>query len=293
MIFLSATTDTLDLITSSAALIDYQMNFVEAVKTTGVLAGNGIDHQNNSISSATTTTVLNAPGASNSKTLKQGTFRNKDSSLSSDLTLRFNQNGTAYEIHKVTLAPGQCLEYIEGVGFFTLGTGYLQNSTYITADQVIGASVTAMIPNSQLAIAPSRPIQIGTVFKWNIAMSKTAAGVAAYTFNILFGTTGTTSDTSRVAFTTGNQTGVADQAFVEIIATVRGPIGASCIVAGQFMMTHNLSATGFDAVPCRVLNTTSAAFDCTTSGIIASLDITTGASNALTVQQVVGQVLNI
>lgn len=118
MIFLAATTDKLQLVTSAAAAIDVNASFVDAAKTTGVTSD--LNRQNTAITTATTSDILAAPGASTARNLKQMTIRNKDATLSCDVTVLFNQNATLYEIHKQTLLPGESLEYIEGVGFFTL-----------------------------------------------------------------------------------------------------------------------------------------------------------------------------
>lgn len=291
MIYFVNTTDKLQLLTSAAASIDVQANYIEAVKITGALVD--INRQNTNITTGTTTDVLAAPASSNGRTLKGMTIRNKDAALTCDVTVIYNANGTLCELHRATLTPGDCLEYVEGIGWVILTAGLLTSAVYASSDQAIGASVTALITGTAIPISLNRPIRIGSIFRWVINLSKTAAGVAGYQFDVRFGTTGTTADTSRISFTTGTQTAVADQGKVEIYAQVRGPIGAACIVTGQLEMSHNLAATGLDAVNTRVLNTTSAGFDCTTSGIIASVSMTTGAANATTIQQASGQALNI
>ena len=118
MIYLTATTDTIEVVTSAAAAVDVQVSAIEAV-TSGLTSPQAV-RQNTAITTAATTAILAAPGASNTRTVKKITIRNKDATVTTDVTVRFNQNGTAYEIHKVTMLPGECLQYIEGVGFFEL-----------------------------------------------------------------------------------------------------------------------------------------------------------------------------
>lgn len=141
MIFLAATTDKLQLVTSAAATVDVQANYIDAVSTTGAFSGGG--KQNTAITTATTTDILAAPASSTLRTLKQVTIRNKDASLACDVTVVFDQNGTDFEIHKVTLQTGATLEYIEGVGFFTLqSTAKLNKMLYVTADSVHATAAT-------------------------------------------------------------------------------------------------------------------------------------------------------
>lgn len=119
MIYLPNTTDTIQITTSTTAAIDVQANYIDAVASG--LSSPSAGRQNTAIASAGTTTVLAAPGASTTRTLKQLTARNKDTTTSNDVTVIYNANATLCEMHKVTLAPGECLIYIEGVGFFKLG----------------------------------------------------------------------------------------------------------------------------------------------------------------------------
>jgi hypothetical protein len=141
MMFLAATTDKLQLITSAAATVDVNVNYVDAVKTTG--ATSDLNRQNTAITTATTTDILAAPGASTTRNAKQLTVRNKDASLACDVTVVFNQNGTSFELHKVSLGTGDTLEYIEGVGFFTLTpSAKLNTMVCVKADSVHATAAT-------------------------------------------------------------------------------------------------------------------------------------------------------
>lgn len=285
MIYLAATTDKLQITTSSAATIDVNCNYVDAASST--LAASGAGKQNTALAGAGTNDVLAAPGSSTVRTLKQMTARNKDASLSCDVTLIYNQNGTSFELHKVKLSPGQCLEYIEGVGFFALVStatrGGLKN--FSTADQSIGASATAYLTGSSIALP--NPV-VTSVLRWRAQVAKSAAATATQTVAVRFGTGGSTSDTARCSFTLDTETAAADEAIYEIIATIRGPIGASCVVEATLMVNDNLSTTGFSntARKAQIRQATSAAFDITPAGTLAGVSIQTGASHALTVRQV-------
>lgn len=161
---------------------------------------------------------------------------------------------------------------------------------FSTASQAPGAGSRTYIAGSNIAI-PAGALQVGTCFRWTFNMTKTAAGLAASTFDICFGTAGTTADTARVSFAKPAGTAVADEGQVIITAICRGPVGASGVVAGHFTMTHNLAATGHAVIPCVDVQTQSAAFDITTPTNVG-VCITSGASDAITIQQCFAEAWN-
>jgi hypothetical protein len=120
MIYFTATTDTLDIVTSSAAQVDVQANYIDAASSTLIPSGAG--RQNTTISSATSTTILSAPGASTTRTLKQLTVRNLSTTTANTVTIEYDQNATFFEIYATTLQPGEELIYIEGLGFNVYAT---------------------------------------------------------------------------------------------------------------------------------------------------------------------------
>ncbi len=141
MIFLAATTDLFSVISSTAATLDVNCNYIDAVTTTLSISGSG--KQNTAISSATTTTVLAAPAASTTRTLKQMSIRNKHASLACDVTFQFNQNATLFELYKATLQPGQTLQYIESLGFSVLTpTSWIDRLIVMAADSVHATAAT-------------------------------------------------------------------------------------------------------------------------------------------------------
>src|SRR3989304_3965175 len=124
-------------------------------------------------------------------------------------------------------------------------------------------------------------------------MTKTAAGTAASTYDIAVGPAGTTADTARVSFTKPAGTAAADQGTIIIMAICRGPLSASGVFAGDFSLTHNLSATGHAVIPCVNVSTISGAFDVTTANLIVGVCITSGASDAITIQMVQAEAWNL
>lgn len=179
------------------------------------------------------------------------------------------------------------IQTVDDVGFRrTLGF-----VNFSTAAQPIVAATRTYLAGSALAV-PAGALQVGTMFRWEFGLTKTGAGTAASTFDICFGTAGTTSDTARVSFTKPGGTAVADAGKVIITAVVRGPVGASGVVAGIFAMTHNLAATGHALIPSVNVTTVSAAFDITTPTFIG-VCVTSGALDALTTELVIAEAWNL
>lgn len=133
MLLLATTTDKIQLVTSVACTVDVHVSFIDAVGSTLVPTGGG--RQNTAITTATTTDILAAPGASTTRNLKKMTARNKGSTAV-DVTVVFDQNSTDFELHKVTLLAGECLQYIEGIGFFVLSSSRLDRWLRVQTDYV-------------------------------------------------------------------------------------------------------------------------------------------------------------
>lgn len=210
--------------------------------------------------------------------------------LSTSVTGIIKGNGTSIS------AATAGTDYITPTGTETLTNKIVNNQSllnnYSTSDQTIGAATTALLTGSTLTI-PSGKLQIGTVLKFTISVSKTAAGTAANIFLVKIGTTGTTSDATILTFTTGTGTAAVDVGTIDIFITIRGPLSSSCIAQGNFRLTHNLSSTGLLVVAGNSINATSSGFDATATGLIASVTCTTAALTVLTFQQVVAEVINL
>lgn len=164
-------------------------------------------------------------------------------------------------------------------------------NNYSTASQAPAATTRTYITGSAITI-PAVKLKIGTMLRWVFDMTKTAAGSASSTFDICFGTNGTTADTARVSFTKPAGTAAADNAWVTITAVVRGPLSGSGVVVGHFTMTHNLASTGHAVIPVVDVTTVSSAFDVTTP-TFAGVCITTGASDAITIEMVSARAWNL
>lgn len=287
MLLLVATTDKLQLVTDAAVTVDVHVSYMDYNGST-VTPG----RQNTAVSTAATTDVVASPGASSQRNIKTFNARNKAASASVGVTVLYNQNGTTFELHKVTLRPGECLEYIEGVGFFTLGARLPVSPNVSTADQSPSAGSANYITGSALLFTANPTI--GTALRWMIALGKTGAGTGTTAFAIYFGPNGTTGDTSRCA--TGNldtETAIADEMRVEILAIIRGPISASCIVQSGWEIEDNLTTTGFSntARKAQVKAVQSSAFDITGLPLYAGIVITPGAADVITIRSCIAEVV--
>ena len=178
---------------------------------------------------------------------------------------------------------------------------YMGNTynNFSTTSQAPAAATRTYLAGSAITVPAgfgTTRLRIGTFFKWQFDITKTAAGVAASTYDICFGTAGTTADTARVSFTKPAGTAAADVGIVTITAIVRGPLSASGIVTGNFQLTHVGGATGLlghCAEPAICVNTVSGAFDVTVANLIVGVCITTGAADAITIQQVIAEAVNL
>lgn len=149
MINLTATTDKLQLVTSAAVAVDVHCSYVDRTND-GVTITPG--RQNTAISTATTTDILAAPGASTARNAKTINARNKDASASVDVTAVFNQNGTSFELFKVTLRPQDSLEYVEGVGWFVVTSASAKlRMVKLTADDAKTSTTAAAVAGLTIA----------------------------------------------------------------------------------------------------------------------------------------------
>lgn len=150
MLILANTTDKLQLVTGAAVTVDVHASYADHTTATDDVVAN---RQNTAITTATTTDIVAAPGSGVVRNIKTLHVRNKHATSSVDVTVVYDQNGTDFELHKVTLLAGETLEYIEGIGFFVIAalvpalmrvkklTSDQSNST-VTATEVAGLSQT-------------------------------------------------------------------------------------------------------------------------------------------------------
>jgi len=142
MLLLTATTDKIQLVTSAATNVDVHASFVDASNANPpVIQGDSMGRLNTAISTATTTDIVVAPGSGDVRNVKMLSIRNKSTSTSNDVSVVFDQNGTDFELVKVTLPAGATLEFVEGVGFYVLANvNKLDVKLRVTTDQSLNST---------------------------------------------------------------------------------------------------------------------------------------------------------
>jgi hypothetical protein len=154
---------------------------------------------------------------------------------------------------------------------------------YSVTQQAPAAATRTYLTGSAIAV-PESGLKVGSRFSWVFNMAKTAAGTAASTIDVAVGTAGTTADTARVSFTKPAGTAAADEGRVTVDVVVRTLNATTGKFVGEFTLVHNLAATGHATIPTVAVSTVSGSFDTTLSGMIVGLCLTSGASDAITIE---------
>jgi hypothetical protein len=156
------------------------------------------------------------------------------------------------------------------------------------ATQVTGA-VDVYITNSNVVI-PNNRLQAKTKLRWELAITKGAAGTGTPTFNIRVGTAGAIGDTSRCAFTwPAANTAAIDEMHVTITGTFRTVgSGTTAVIEGEVFASHEGTTTGFGGTGLGaniIINTTGGGFDSTVSNLFAGLSVNPGTAGAWSIRQ--------
>ena len=217
MILLPNTTDKISLISSAAGDLDVVCSYAE-FNSSFVLSGLG--RQVTNITSATTTDILGSPGASTTRNLKQMTCRNVHATVANDVTIQYNANGTLYELHKVTLQPGDMLEFVEGVGFFVLTnftSGRLITNVESDDTQQIFQSV---LPKRFVVTAGTEDFILVSGTAYYVYVGRTAQAITAAFVEFHVTTAGAGAQTAEVGlFSTPSAPSKSAQTLTKIVAT--------------------------------------------------------------------------
>ena len=184
----------------------------------------GAGRQNTAISTGATTDILAAPGASTYRNLKQMTARNKGAGAV-DVTVQFNQNATLYELHKVTLNPGETLIFVEGSPF-TILTALSANRllTYVESDfnQRIFRSVLTTRP---VVTAGTEDFILISGTAYYVYVGRTVQAITVAYVQTHVTTIGAGAQTAEVGlFSTPNPPNKGGQTLTKIAAT--GTVGS-------------------------------------------------------------------
>jgi hypothetical protein len=289
MLLLVGNTDKLQLVTSAAATVDVVASYMDASNAVPpVVQGDSSGTQLTAITTATTTDIVATPAASEIRRIKALHIRNKHATTATDVTVVLDRSATDYELHKVNLAAGEALEYIEGVGFFELAASPVVPSwtNKSTASQAF-TTTDAYVTGSSVRLDALGTPTIGLLYDCSFDMAKTA-GTGAVVVTVRVGTAGSTADTARLTFTMDAGTSAADTAEFRVHAMFRA-VGASAVLQGRMRMTNaGPTVTGFrDASPTLgVVQATSGAFDAGVANSIIGISFNGSTAFAGTAQLV-------
>lgn len=111
MLLLTSITDKLQLIVGSAGAIDVHASWLD--NAAGAVQPG---RTNTNISTATTADIVPSPAASTQRNIKTLHVRNRGASANT-VTVQHTDGTTVAQLHQVTLAAGQTLQYIDEIGF--------------------------------------------------------------------------------------------------------------------------------------------------------------------------------
>jgi len=289
MLLLANTTDKIQVVTASAGSVDAHSSYMDSSNANPpVVQGSTSGRTNAAITTAATTDLVPAPGSSTLRNVQTLHIRNKHATVSNDVTILYNQNGTTFELHKATLAPGEALEYVQGIGFFEiesptpvpLGTNFNMTAT------AAGFATDTYISGSALDLDALGSPRVGRRYSWRLLISKTAAGTATPVITVRVGTAGTTGDTARATLTWGAGTANADRGEIEMEAVVTAT-GASGQIRVKANWTTNLTTTGLSNA-VKTLFVQSGSFDLGVANSLIGLSYNGGTSAAHTIEWVTG-----
>lgn len=152
MIILTATTDNLQLVLADAITANQLPVMVcwRDITTTGFTPGRTLSTSN----STTDVNIAPAPAASTQRVIDFLSVFNNDT-VNASITVKLDANGTEFILIKVTIAPDERLEFVEGEGFRVIGNNGAIKQTYssgtnptssVMQQTVLGADV----PNAEV-----------------------------------------------------------------------------------------------------------------------------------------------
>ena len=149
MILLTTTNDSLELVTSSTADIDWTVGYADH-STSAFTAASA----QGTLASATDTTLVSAPGSGVQRQIKFISIRNRHASTANTVTIQKDVSGTEYQITPaLTLQAGESLIYVDGSGFMVLDA---------SGRQKVKAEAVSPIPSVEFSPAHSNTAGAGT-----------------------------------------------------------------------------------------------------------------------------------
>lgn len=180
MIFFTATTESLTLVTAAALSLDWSVGYVDIDTIAGATPGSS----QGTVSTATTTTVVPAPAASVQRQLKFFTAVNKDAVSTQTLTLNKVTGAGTFNIRRnIPLLPNETLLWVDSVGFAILTASGVPKVANALTDLGTGVAAFLASPTSaNLAVALTDETGTGAnVFATSPTLVTPVLGVASGT----------------------------------------------------------------------------------------------------------------
>jgi hypothetical protein len=194
----NSATDKIDLVTSSTADIAVLAVWVDTDSTVTSSSNMIPDRTGTAIVTATTTDIVATPGSSTTRNVKHISLRNKHASSPNDVTVRYNNNGTIYELVKCALLAGEELVYNEGIWFDYDSSGGVYSGGLafaVQADMESAGSTSLLVNPAVQHFHPGHPKNWG----------KTTVSGGTPTLQVSYNITSITdSSTSRLTVTIAN-----------------------------------------------------------------------------------------
>lgn len=215
MLALSSTTDSI-LVDLAGAVTTNQLRCVATwrdITTTGYTPGRSVTLTNNT----TAVDLVAPPAASTQRVIDFLSVYNYDTAAAT-VTLSFDDNGTLYDLTKVTLAAGERLEYADGVGFQVLTSAGAvkqsinQGSNTVSSDFSAAVLASDVTNNNATAntIADvtglSFPVTSGKKYFFRFIIQYTAAATTTGSRWSISGPGGTMRYRSSYSLTTTSET---------------------------------------------------------------------------------------
>jgi len=128
MIILNASTDALEIVTSTAGNIEYSISYADH-SSSGVTISNSLGK----IASAATTTVVSPPSSGVTRQIRGVMISNTSKSVDNTVTIQIDASGSNKKVMRAIVELGESLQYTDGSGWKSLSkTGRIKKISFDT-----------------------------------------------------------------------------------------------------------------------------------------------------------------
>jgi hypothetical protein len=251
MLLLTSTSDKIQLVTSAAGDVDVHATWVD--NASGTITPGRTNTV--AIATATTTDVVAAPAASTQRNVQSLLVRNTHASVTNTVTVRHTDGTNAADIFSTALAPGEVLQFLDGVGFQVLtSSGAVKTSQNQGSNAVnsgINVAVLAADVTNNNATANtiadvtglSFPVTSGKKYWFRFVIQYTAAATTTGSRWGINGPGGTMRYRSEVSLTTTSVTTIEGSAAHDLPAASNASSAATganiAVIEGFYEATAN------------------------------------------------------